>query len=186
VRLFVAVDLTAETRRAIGDGIETLRRSMPPARWVRAGGVHATLAFLGERPAGDVDRLDAAVLPRLDALAPVTIALGGGGFFPGPQRPRVAWVGGSAEGLAAWAEAAQAAAEAVGVPREGRTFSLHLTLARIERAWPASAVERFVAEVATWRFAPFVAREMTLFESVLGAGGAVYTARRRWAIEGGS
>jgi 2'-5' RNA ligase len=71
-------------------------------------------------------------------------------------------------------------AAGLGVEREARRFSLHLTLARLERPWGVKAVEHFLVEVGKWRFPEFVARELVLVESELAPAGAVYTPRRRW------
>ncbi len=182
MRLFVAVELPADVREVLAAGLGRLKRDQPPARWVRIEAVHLTLKFLGEQPEALVGALDRTAAPALAALAPVRVRLGGGGFFPHDRRPRVAWVGGEAGGLEQWAEAVEGAAAAVEVPREARPFSLHLTLARLERPWGVQAVEHYLVSVGKWRFPEFVAREAVLFRSELGPAGATYTALRRWPV----
>jgi 2'-5' RNA ligase len=183
--LFVAVELPETVHEVIARGLGGLRRALPPSRWVRREAMHVTLKFLGEQPEAAVGELTDRLAPRLASLAPVGVALGGGGFFPHERRPRVAWLGGRAPGLEAWAAAVDAAAAECGVPPEARPFSLHVTLARIERPWGARAVDDFVHALGRWRFEPFVARELVLFESRLQPGGAVYAALRRFAVGGG-
>jgi 2'-5' RNA ligase len=182
MRLFLAAEISEEAREVLRRGLTRLRRDQPPARWVRPEAVHLTLKFLGEHEDIAVDALEAALRGELAALAPVTVTLGGGGFFPRPDRARVAWVGGSAPGLSTWAEISERCAAACGVPPENRPFSLHLTLARLERPWGARAVEHFLIEVGKWHFSPFECREITLFRSELHPSGAVYTALRRWTV----
>jgi RNA 2',3'-cyclic 3'-phosphodiesterase len=182
MRLFIAVDLPEEVRDVLRQGLGPLKRDQPPARWVRPEGMHITLKFLGEQPQDLVERLDAGVGGALSGLSPVTIRLGGGGYFPRDRRPRVAWVGGQAAGLDAWARAVEDATAALGVDREARAFSLHLTLARLERPWGVQAVEHFLVQVGKWRFPEFVAREVVLFQSDLRPSGAVYTPLRRWPV----
>ncbi|HPC83249.1 MAG TPA: RNA 2',3'-cyclic phosphodiesterase [Thermoanaerobaculaceae bacterium] len=184
MRLFCAVDLPEAVRQRLERGIGELRRRLPPARWVRAEGVHVTLKFLGEHPVSLVEALDPAARSALAECGPVEVRLGGGGFFPGARRARVAWVGGQAVGLERWAAALEDAAATCGVAREARPFSLHLTLARLDRPWPEPEAERFLAAVGGWSFEPFVAQEVVLFESHLGAGGSRYTALRRWPVGG--
>jgi 2'-5' RNA ligase len=184
MRLFIAVDIPEQAREMLRRGLGTLRRDLPSARWVRPEGIHITLKFLGEQPADEVVRLDEVVRAALAGLRPVPIELGGGGFFPHERRPRVAWVGGQAPGLERWAAAIEEAAAAAGVPREGRPFSLHLTLARLERPWGERAVEDFLVRVGKWSFPPFEAREAVLFSSDLKPTGAEYAVVRRWAVEG--
>ena len=184
MRLFIAVELPEAVREMLRGGLGPLRRDQPPARWVRPEGIHITLKFLGEQPPELVESLDGVVPAALAAFAPVTVKLGGGGFFPHDRRPRVAWVGGDAGTLGEWAAAVEEAAAGLGVPREARPFSLHLTLARLERPWGAQAVEHFRVAVGKWCFPEFVAREAVLFQSELKPSGAVYTPLRRWAVGG--
>ncbi|MEP0773964.1 MAG: RNA 2',3'-cyclic phosphodiesterase [Acidobacteriota bacterium] len=182
MRVFFAVELPEALRRTLADGLAKLRRVLPPARWVRPEGLHVTLKFLGEQQSEVVEELRREAALALRQVQPVTVALAGGGFFPSPRRPRVAWVGGTAEGMEEWAERLEACARRHGVPAEERGFSLHLTLARLDRPWGSDAVERFLAEVASWRLPPFEAREVVLFRSELGAGGARYQALARLAV----
>jgi len=182
MRLFVAVEIPEQAREALRHGLGTLRRDLPAARWVRPEGIHVTLKFLGEQPEGMASRLDDVVAPALAGLRPVRVALGGGGFFPHERRPRVAWVGGQAAGLESWASTIEEAAASIGVPREGRPFSLHLTLARLERPWGERAVQDYLVRVGKWSFQPFEAREAVLFSSELRPTGAEYTALRRWSV----
>lgn len=184
MRLFCAVELPQAVQRRLERGIGELRRGFPRARWVRPEGIHVTLAFLGEQPASLVEALETAARAALARCRPVEVALGGGGFFPDARRARVAWVGGRAPGLEGWTAALEKAAAACGVAREERPFSLHLTLARLDRPWPQADAQRFLTVVGGWELEPFTAREVVLFESQLAPGGARYTARRRWPVGG--
>lgn len=183
MRLFFAVELPDEVRRRIAAGVHELRRVMPAARWVRPEGLHITLQFLGEQPQGMVEPLGREVAEALGDLRAVTVALDGGGFFPSPRHPRVAWLGGRAEGLDQWAECLQRCSSYHGVMEESRPFKVHLTLARLPQPWPANAVERFLRTVEGWRLPPFEIHEVVLFASELAADGARYTPVRRFEVD---
>lgn len=185
MRCFLAVELPQTHKATVTAGLAKLKGKLPPARWVRPEGVHITLKFLGEQEEGRAAALVEALAEFLAEAPPrVEVSLAGGGFFPSIARPRVAWLGGVAPGLEKWAEAIEEAAALLGVAREVRPFALHVTLARLERPWPEAACQRFLHEVASWQLDPFVAREVVLFESTLGPGGAVYTERARIAVGG--
>ncbi len=172
MRCFLAVELPQAHKATVKAGLARLKGKLPAARWVRPEGLHITLKFLGEQSEAQAASFLEALTQLLTEVPPeVKVSLHGGGFFPNAARPRVAWLGGQAPGLEAWAEASEA--------REARPFSLHVTLARLERPWPEVACQRFLQEVASWQLAPFVAREVVLFESTLGPGGAVYSERAR-------
>ena len=171
-------------QQRLASGLQALRRALPTARWVRPEGIHVTLKFLGEQPETLVAALDREVPAALQRLAPVTVKLEGGGFFPNPRRARVAWVGGEAEGLVEWARTLDVVAARLGIPPEQRPFSLHLTLARLDHPWPETAAQRFLDEVAGWGLGAFEAREAVLYQSELKQGGAVYSALRHWPAGG--
>ena len=180
--LVFAIPLPAEVHDAVPRGSGELRRRLAPARWVRPEGIHITMRFLGEQSAELLSRLATRWKPRLRAASPVEVALKGGGFFPHERRPRVAWLGGSAPGLELWAEAIERCATALGIEPEPRPFSLHVTLARLDRPWGEGDVETFLTAVGKWRLAPFVGREVVLFRSDLLPSGASYTPLHRFQV----
>ncbi len=181
MRAFFAVELPVAVHAAVSRGTSELRGCLPAARWVRPEGVHVTLRFLGEQEPTLLATLADRVAGELKALAPVEVRLGGGGFFPHTRRPRVAWLGGQAPGLEGWAAAIERCATALGTEPEERPFSLHVTLARLDRPWGAADVETYSIAVSKWRLAEFTAREVVLFSSELRPSGPVYTPLRRIA-----
>lgn len=183
IRAFVALEMPDEIREIIRREQRHLKADLPRARWTRPEGQHLTLKFLGETPARDLSALTASIKTAVAGRPQITISLGGSGFFPSPRRPRVAWVGGRADGGAELAAAVDAAAVAVGFPAERRPWSPHLTQARIDRGWPRVATERFLEWGRNLDFQPFVCREVVLFASELRPGGAVYTPLERFPLE---
>ncbi len=160
-RAFLALEVPAAVKTQLAAAQENLRRELPRARWTRPDGWHLTLKFLGE----------------------VNVRLGGTGFFPSKERPRVAWVGGAADGAESIVAEVERAAEAAGFPRERRPWSIHLTQARLKARWPSAAVDRFLEWGETLDLEAFDCREVVLFESDLQPGGAVYTALERLPLE---
>jgi len=182
-RAFVALEVPAIVKSQLAAAQEELRRELPRARWTRPDGWHLTLKFLGEVATMALDELAAALSPRLRGLGLVSIRLGGAGFFPSPARPRVAWVGGAADGVDSVVETVEDATEAAGFPRERRPWSIHLTQARLKARWPAAAVDRFLEWGIALDLEAFDCREVVLFKSDLQPGGAVYTALERLSLE---
>ena len=167
MRLFVAADLPAELR-------EELAAAAPPRPWraLRPDMLHATLAFLGERPEDDVAAITAGIAP--DVPAPVC-ALGETLFLP-PRRPRVCAVRLADEGgrLAALRETVVSALEALEVyERETRRFLPHVTLARA-RPGETRSRDFHVAVQGT-----FTVTTMSLYASHPGSR---YEALHRWSL----
>lgn len=174
VRAFLALEIPPAVRRTLGELQRHLRCELGSARWVRPESVHLTVKFLGESSPAALDRLVAELTPRVAALGAVAVRLAGGGFFPDPRRPRVAWLGGDAEGIEPLVAAVEEVAADHGWAPERRRWALHLTLARLRRPWPPPEVERFLAACGEMAVPPFRCDALVLFRSTLGAGGARY------------
>jgi 2'-5' RNA ligase len=187
VRLFVAVNLPAEERRAAYDAAAPLRAAHLPIRWVGAEAIHVTLRFLGEvgdeRAAPIGDALAAAVLPA----RPFDLGFGGVGAFPSLARPRVVWIGIERHpALELLAHDVEKALMTFGFEPELKPFHPHLTLGRVERnARPAAFkdLERLAAGIDYQ--GTMVVESVELMQSVLGPKGATYTVRSRAPLGGG-
>jgi 2'-5' RNA ligase len=175
MRLFVALDVPDETRRALGETIRRLESVCPGARWMQAESIHVTLRFIGH--------VEEAKLPAIkDSLAnvksggPIEIAFRSFGFFPNERRPRVFWLGiESGPDLAALAASISSTLEPIGIPREGRAFRPHLTLARFKTEQGLPKLRQMVAPLAHQSFGNTVETQFHLYESVLNPRGAVHT-----------
>jgi len=183
IRAFLALDIPESVRAAVEASRQPLRAELPRARWVRIENQHLTLKFLGESSQELLSALSTALEARVAGIGAVTVRLAGSGFFPSPSRPRVAWLGGEAEGADAVVAVVEETTAGHGFDRERRPWSPHVTQARLDRPWPTPAVERFLEWGRDLRLEPFVAREVVLFSSVLQRGGAVYTALERRPLE---
>lgn len=179
MRLFIAIELPAELKQALGK----LRCDLPDARWVPAEQMHLTLAFLGEMEEENAWRLRAE-LARIQ-LPPFTLALTGTGCFPHRQRPRVLWVGLAPEArLAQLAAAVQGAILACGLPVEERLFSAHITLARLR--FPATREGgAFLDQPLPAPPSSFFVGEFLLFQSRLTPQGAEHLPLARFPLTTG-
>jgi 2'-5' RNA ligase len=182
VRAFLALEIPDSLRRELAQSRDVVRGQLPRARWVRPEGQHLTLKFLGECGREVLDAMISDLRPRLEGLGPVTVTLSEGGFFPNRRRPRVAWLGGVAEGVEPVVESVEEAAVAHGFPPERRPWSLHLTQARLDRGWPEDAVSRFLEWSRELRLPAFRCDDVVLFSSRLRPGGAVYTPLERMPL----
>ena len=136
VRSFIAIPVPDEGIQAlqavIHDFDAEIGRHM---RWVRPEGIHLTLKFMGNIPAGMVDRV-LADLPTVTAkFSPFKVGISGFGAFPNLRQPRVLWGGldGDLAILASMQLAVDDAVGNLGLPKEQRDFSPHLTLGRVRR-----------------------------------------------------
>ncbi len=176
MRAFIAVDLPESIRDALAQAQALFRPSASDARWVRLEGIHLTLKFLGEvQPGMDVKVEEGLRSVARGGFGPIRIEIKGFGFFPDAKRPRVFWAGvEAAPALAELAANVEAAMESLGLPREGRPFRPHLTLARFKEPRAQPALEKALERREESNLGAFEAREFFLFESRLSPGGAEY------------
>jgi 2'-5' RNA ligase len=97
------------------------------------------------------------------------------GFYPNARAARIFWCGIDAPGLADLASATDGATAALGIARETRPFSPHLTLARVKDRADVQALRRAIATLASTEFGGFEARSFFLYLSQLKPTGSVYT-----------
>jgi 2'-5' RNA ligase len=173
-RLFVALEIGDEDRRLL---VDWARRAVGGDRGMRvvdAENVHLTLAFLGHRSPEEIGPLSDLVdgfagwgVPELHS---------GGALWLSPRKPHVLTVGvgdvtGALDALhvAVWDELVL-----LGIERERRRFTPHLTVARVRHGWtppgtPLPPSPALALDV----------RGMVLMRSWLGGGPARYQALAR-------
>ena len=196
MRIFVGIDLEAEIRAKISRFLEGVRGFAPDVRWVRPESLHVTLKFIGEQKPARVEAIREA-LRRVEGQA-MEIRFAGYGFFPTPKSPRVFWIGIHAgEQLAALAADVDRASSELGIPREERAFSPHLTLARgAGRGGGApgwrkgdransdfTVLQKRLGEMAELDFGTMTAREFCLYQSQLSPGGSKYTKLEKFGLK---
>ena len=174
MRLFTSLDLPEEVIGKLRAVVNLLR---PTARikWSSPENLHITTKFIGEWPEERVDELKQALgaLPVRDGIL---VEVQKVGFFPNPHQPRVFWAGIKAPPeLARLARETEDAAGRLGVPREQRPFSPHLTLARIPDRTPVVALREAIAQLPSLDFGAFHADRFCLYHSRLTPAGSVYT-----------
>jgi 2'-5' RNA ligase len=175
VRVFVALDIPPEVRAAVSALVVKLRPACRNARWVRIEGAHITLKFIGEVPPQSVTDIQAA-LAAIHTAAIIEMNFRGVGFFPNDRHPRVFWAGIEAgQELVELAAAVEKSLEPLGIAREQRAFSPHLTLARLDSPRGLDALRAAIASAGPLEFGRAKLTEFHLYQSVLKPGGAEYT-----------
>lgn len=174
MRLFVGIDLPYEVRRNLELLLQMLRRKAE-LQWSPPSNLHVTTKFIGEWPEQDLAILKEA-LAGIPAPGEFRVDIQGLGWFPDERNPRVFWAGIRAgEQLLELARATEAACEELGIARENRPYSPHLTLARIRRPVDLSTVRKAIESLPSDHFGRFTASHFHLYESKLRPGGSIYT-----------
>lgn len=193
MRIFVGLDMDEQIRERIASFIGDMRGLAPDVRWVTPESLHITLKFIGEKP----DPVVAQVQERLASISADTISLSfrGCGFFPTAKSARVFWIGIDADpGLAKLARQIDEALAELGIAKEARAFSPHLTLARAGSGTPGrtksdrsnhkfAKLQQKLATMARPDFGTMTAHEFFLYRSQLSSQGSRYTKIARFALQ---
>jgi 2'-5' RNA ligase len=181
-RAFIAIELDHTVLKALDRVQGELKREVPPGvvRWVKSSGIHLTLKFLGDVPAGQIQDLDAGLQCACGSFGPFTLAIAGLGCYPNPGRPRVVWVGVEDPGcvVGKLQQSVEREIAPLGYSTEARPFSPHLTLGRAQRNAPKSELRSLGDVVVSHRVGQLAQMEVSavsLIRSDLRPSGAVYT-----------
>jgi RNA 2',3'-cyclic 3'-phosphodiesterase len=174
MRLFTGIALPEEVTGHLTRLIERLR---PHAhfKWTPVYNLHLTTKFIGQWPEERLQELISALQP-LGNRAPIAIQVEGLGWFPNPHSPRVLWTGVKAgPELAQLAADTDEATSTLGIPKETKKYSPHLTIARIKDVVPLSPIRQAIAALPAVDFGSFTADRFYLYLSKPGPSGSIYT-----------
>jgi 2'-5' RNA ligase len=175
VRLFVALEIPSAVRENLTAFLDSLRGISKEPRWVRPENLHVTLKFLGEVEEAKVGAIR-NTLEEMRCEQGVKLNFRGLGFFPNGKRPRVFWAGIEASAnLKILAADIDGAMDKLGIPRDQRSFSPHLTLARFERPGLSETLRKAIAANMERDFGSLRTNEFHLIQSKLKPSGAKYT-----------
>ncbi len=197
MRLFIALDIDDSIRERISRFVEGVRNFAPEARWVKPESLHVTLKFIGEQPETALDRIKQALAEVKVAAAEIHFR--GYGFFPTVTAARVFWIGmESGPQLQALAAAIDDKMPSLGIQKEDRAFSPHLTLARGAGSRSSGSphrrkgdrsnrtfqlLQQKLAALPAPEFGTMTPREFFLYQSQLSPKGSTYTKLAKFALQ---
>ena len=177
MRAFIAIKLPEDVLSELPRVQDRLRRSGVEASWVRPGGIHLTLKFLGEVDESQQGEIFDALQKAAAGISRFRIAVAGAGAFPNSRNARVIWIGitGDLAPLATLHAAIEEAMAGLGFKREDRKFTPHLTLARIRQGRSQSKLQTTLEEIKDTSLSAFEVAGVSFMKSDLQPSGSVYT-----------
>jgi 2'-5' RNA ligase len=181
IRSFIAIELPEEVRQGLAKLRNGLQRDEHRfVKWVDPYGIHLTLKFLGNIPAGRVTEVTGAMEGATQGISPFHLQISGLGAFPSIKQVRVFWVGigGEMDKLSRLQQNIDSALGVLGFAREERPFVPHLTLARVRQGASPSDRRSFGALVDSAVFEQeyhLQVEAVNLMKSQLTPAGAVYS-----------
>lgn len=173
MRLFTAVDLPPHVLLKL-ERLQSVLRPAALIKWSPLDNLHITTKFIGEWPDSRLGELTDA-LRSVVRRVPFDLELRNLGWFPNDRSPRVLWVGVEREEpLRELSYATEECLLKLGIPKEDRDFTPHLTLARVKSPVPLDKLREKVREMQPADLGVFSVSQFSLFRSDPGSNFSIY------------
>jgi RNA 2',3'-cyclic 3'-phosphodiesterase len=176
MRAFVALEVPDQS---VLDSLVAFQRQLAGSgadlKVVERENLHFTIKFLGEITEAQAKEADSRL--RALSLSGGEVEIAGVGAFPSPGRPRVVWVGVAPRDeplVGGIARAVIGAVTGLG-EADDRTFTAHVTLARVRSAGNLKELSALIGSSATRSFGSVRVRALKLKSSTLTPRGPVYS-----------
>jgi 2'-5' RNA ligase len=181
MRTFIAIELPQEVKDKLAELQALLKKAGADVKWIEPENIHLTLKFLGEIDEDKSAKVAAAIEDIAKKSKQFRMSLASLGAFPRIEFPRIIWVGidkGDKE-ITELAKVLEEKIEKLGIPKEERRFSSHITIGRVRSPLNKDKLAQALRDSGNYfsgRNVEFDVTKITLFKSTLGPGGPVYAA----------
>jgi RNA 2',3'-cyclic 3'-phosphodiesterase len=179
MRLFTAIDPSTEALLRL-ERLMSILRPEALIKWSPVDNLHVTIKFIGEWPESRLEELNdalSALLPREPFEAEVKEL----GWFPNERSPRILWAGvHDGDPLLELAHDTDECLAKLGIPKEDRRFTPHLTLARMKNPVPLRRLQQRIQEVQSISLGKFPVAQFFLFRSDPGSNASIYRKVREY------
>jgi len=181
IRSFIAIELPQNVKTELAQLEDELERPGHRfVKWVNPRAIHLTLKFLGNIPTKQIPEISNAIEQASKGIPPFHLQIASLGAFPNINQPRVLWVGikGETASLQGLQQKIDSSLVPLGFAEEKRSFTPHLTLARVREGTSLIDRKGFGELVMSTNFEskyPISVETINLMKSQLTPEGAIYT-----------
>jgi len=181
IRSFIAIELPDQLKQELSQLQSKLKAGKQPGvKWVDPYGVHLTLKFLGNIAINRTGEITKAIEEAAKGTTPFHLEVKQLGVFPNLRRVQVVWVGisGEVDKLSQLQQRIESNLSHLGFAKESRSFTPHLTLARLRNQPSPDERQRLGQLIASTSFESAHTIEVNavnLMKSQLTREGAIYS-----------
>jgi len=178
VRAFLGIKV--EYSDKIANFVDEIKELNMNAKFVEPENLHVNIKFFGEVTSTKVEKIISAVNEiKFDRF---NLALNGVGVFPRVDTPRVVWIGVSSEELVRLFNILDEKFSEIGMSKEQRKFTPHLTICRIRSQVDKSKLDEKLNKFKSAEFGNIEVKELILFESKLYRDGPNYIPLKKFEL----
>lgn len=181
MRCFIAVELTDYIVNNICSLQKQLKNELwgrdKGVKWVKPENIHITIKFLGDIEDSKINAVCKSCDQAVAEFNPFDIEIGNVGTFPANGgAARVVWAGisGDMKPLNDLFNSVENKLDKLDIPKEGRRFNPHATIARIKLAETGRNVTEIVSNLEMLPFGLQTVDALTIFSSTLDNEGPGY------------
>jgi len=176
MRTFIAVEISKAIRAEIQAIRERLKKIQANVKWVEQDNTHLTIKFIGDVGPDQVPAICSAIEKAAGAARQFDIEIRGVGTFS-RRRPSVLWVGveDPSEELARLHVELENALHKLGIEKENRKFSPHITMGRVRGGKNIRELLEGLDAQRTAHLGTSRVESLILFESKLTPQGPIYS-----------
>jgi RNA 2',3'-cyclic 3'-phosphodiesterase len=188
MRTFIAIELPQGIKDHLNKIQEQLKLTGADVKWVEPKNIHLTLKFLGEINEQTLEKLSQILDACVKGKTPFQVSIASFGAFPKLNYPRIIWAGidkGDKE-IAEIVKVLEEKVQKIGIPKEKRAFSSHITLGRLRSSRDKDNLAEQLKKLTENSDLPrleFSLSKITLFKSTLTASGPIYEALKETNLQ---
>ena len=179
MRTFIAIELPRQIKDKLTELQILLKQTGADVKWVFPKNIHLTLKFLGEIDEKQLPEIIQIIEGAAKNNKTFQASLSSYGVFPKIEFPRVIWVAvnkGDNE-TKKLAEELENGLEQIGIPKEEKAFSSHITIGRVKSQLNKEKLVKALKESGNYfegENTGFDINKITLFKSTLNVSGPAY------------
>lgn len=174
LRLFIALHFPARIIEQLGMIIDDARPTADGVKWVERRNMHLTLKFLGDTPEESAPAIIGGIEAATHDCSAFPVVIEGFGGFPNLRKPRVLWAGISGAGpIIKLAENINTELAGIGIEKDRKRFSPHITLGRVKKPGDFSALANFFKNL-NFSSESLILDRLALVKSTLTPSGPIY------------
>jgi len=172
-RGFIAVEIPVADQ--IVQFQQDIRKTDANVKLVEPENIHITLKFLGDTPVKQIDAIESIMKRAVSSTQKHTVILESSGVFPNENYIKVIWIGiKGSEKISEIADTLNQQCTQIGVKKDKRGFSAHLTIGRMKSARGKEQIIDILRKYENTLFAEIPVNGILLKKSTLTPKGPIY------------